>query len=182
MKLLRRLIPPLLLAAVVFFLFTGSALAAPAAQEPTPDYGVITSTPNPDGSIIHIVREGESCWTIAMAYGLTCSQIQVNSGNSAEAQEVYIGSRLIIRPPFTPTPTNNNTPTPTRITPNPTLARPTRTPQPSPTLRPTPTATIEPPFLHKIFADSQKVGLTMAALSAVGLIVVIIFGFLRNDD
>jgi hypothetical protein len=33
-----------------------------------------------------------------------------------------------------------------------------------------------------MFADSQKVGLTMAALSAVGLILVIIFGFLRNDE
>jgi len=84
---------------------------------PTATSWIITSTPNPDGSIIHIVREGETLWDIAMAYGTTGAEIMTNTGNSPLATDVYVGQILIIRlaNPATQTPTL--TPTPTRITP-----------------------------------------------------------------
>jgi len=58
---------------------------------PTATSWIITSTPNPDGSIIHIVREGETLWDIAMAYGTTGAEIMTNTGNSPLATDVYVG-------------------------------------------------------------------------------------------
>jgi len=56
-----------------------------SAQEdqPTPTYTswIITSTPNPDGSIVHIVQEGETLWDISLAYGVPGAEIDGNSGN-----------------------------------------------------------------------------------------------------
>ena len=185
MKKTLRLLTLSIFVCVAFASILRPVAAAPNAvglsQESNPNYGVITSTPNADGSIIHIVKEGESCWTIAMAYGLTCSEIQVNSGNSAQAEEVYVGTTLVIRRPFTPTPTNNHTPTPTRITPMATVNRPTFTPMPSFSPFPTATATPPLPLTQHVFGNSQKVGLGMAALSLVGLVLLVIFGFLKKE-
>lgn len=161
------------------------ALVQPIAvlQQNTPlpqTFGVPVSTPNPDGSIIHIVQAGESLWAISDAYGVGMQEIMVNSGNSPSAEEVFVGDRLIIRRAFTPTPTDNSTPTPTPITPQPTIEKPTRTPIPSATPMPTPTPTLPPPPLHVVFRSSQQVGLTMASISAVGLLLVLYFLFIRK--
>jgi|GEM_PF-1641747 LysM domain. len=68
------------------------------AQEATPNtYGILTSTPQPDGSIYHIVQSGESLWVISAAYGVPGSEIMVLNGNSPEANEVYINQVLLIR-------------------------------------------------------------------------------------
>ena len=157
--------------------------AAALLQQATPEpvfLGILTSTPNPDGSIIHVVQSGESLWGIADAYGMSMSEIMVNSGNSPAAEQVFIGDRLVIRRAFTPTPTDNSTPTPTPITPQPTVFRPTRTPVPTATPMPTPTPTLPPPPLHVAFRSSQQVGLTMAGISAAGLILVLYFLFIRK--
>lgn len=153
------------------------------AQFPTPTFynPVVTSTPNPDGSIIHVVKEGESLWLIAMAYGVTMQEIQINTGNSPEAVDVYERQVLVIRKAFTPTPTSDFTVTPTRITPQPTVPRPTRTPVPSKTPAPTFTPTATPRPFDVIMGNSKHVGLTMAGISFVGLVLVLIFGFLKRQ-
>ncbi|MEN6556443.1 MAG: LysM domain-containing protein [Anaerolineaceae bacterium] len=164
----------------------GRGSQAPAAlnpqQEATSSYvnTIITSTPNADGSIIHIVREGETLWAIAMAYGLTGTEIMTNSGNSPLATDVYAGQILIIRLPNPATATLTLTPTPTRITPQPTQPRPSLTPVPSHTPQPIPTETPVPPVFQRAFADGKTVGLVLAGLSAVGVLVVLVFGFLKK--
>lgn len=167
----------------VFAQNRSAALANPMGQQdpPTATSWIITSTPNPDGSIIHIVREGETLWDIAMAYGTTGAEIMTNTGNSPLATDVYVGQVLIIRlaNPATQTPTL--TPTPTRITPQATQARPTLTPVPTKTLSPTPTLTSEPPLVNRLLADSRSVGMTMMGISLVGIILVLIFGFLKKS-
>ncbi|HOE35609.1 MAG: LysM peptidoglycan-binding domain-containing protein [Chloroflexi bacterium] len=161
--------------------------AEPAAlnpqQEATSSYvnTIITSTPNPDGSIIHIVKEGETLWAIAMAYGLTGAEIMANSGNSPLATDVYAGQILIIRLADPATPTLTLTPTPTRITPQPTSPRPSLTPVPTHTPLPTPTETPVPSLFYRVFADGKTVGLALAGISAAGILLVLVFGFLKKE-
>jgi LysM repeat protein len=156
-------------------------LGSTLAQDPTPNtYGILTSTPQPDGSIYHIVQPGESLWVISAAYGIPGSEIMVLNGNSAEANEVYINDVLLIRRANTPTPTSNITPTPLPTTPQPTIFVPSRTPIPTKTPLPTATPTQPPSTAQLLFGDSQKVGWTMVAVSGVGLLLVITFGFLKK--
>ncbi|HBG59694.1 MAG TPA: LysM peptidoglycan-binding domain-containing protein [Anaerolineaceae bacterium] len=162
------------------------AFAESSAQEdqPTPTYSswIVTSTPNPDGSIVHIVQEGETLWDIALAYGVPGSEIMTNSGNSAQTTDVYVGQVLIIRQPNPATQTPSLTPTPTRITAQATLLRPTLTPVPTQTLFPTPTPTEQTNAFIRVFADTQTVGLTLVGVSGVGIVLLLIFGFFKKSE
>ena len=169
---------------LVFLLLTlllGMPFGNLRAQSPTPNtYGILTSTPQPDGAIYHIVQPGESLWVISQAYGIPGSEIMVLNGNSPEANEVYIGDVLLIRKAYTPTPTSNVTPTPIPTTPQPTVFIPSRTPIPTKTPLPTATPTLPPSTAQILFGDSHKVGLTMVAISGIGLLLVAYFGFLKK--
>lgn len=98
----------------------------------TPVSGITPSASEEDGSIVHVVEYGQSLYAIAEAYGVGLTELQ--SLNGLIGSEIYVGDTLIIRLPFTVTPTIHTTPTlkPT-YTP-----RPTRTPTPT---RPSPTPT-----------------------------------------
>jgi len=173
------------MAKILVFFFLALLLAMPLgkalAQSPTPNtYGILTSTPQPDGAIYHIVQPGESLWVISQAYGIPGSEIMVLNGNSPEANEVYIGDVLLIRKAYTPTPTSNVTPTPIPTTPQPTVFIPSRTPIPTKTPLPTPTPTLPPSTAQILFGDSHKVGLTLVAVSGIGLLLVVYFGFLKK--
>lgn len=106
---------------------------------PTPVYiePVIVSTPNPDGSIIHIVGSGQSLWNIAAIYEIPLSDLLTLNGLS-ENTFIHPGDKLIIKPGTTPTVTFEKTDMVT-----PTLEEtPTRSPTASPTPKPiTPTPT-----------------------------------------
>lgn len=81
---------------------------------------VIPSTPNADGSIIHVVRKGDTIYAIAFAYGIPVEELLRLNGLTLDSV-IYVGKQLIIRPVFTPTPTSP-TSTPTRrYTPTPWL-------------------------------------------------------------
>jgi LysM repeat protein len=152
-------------------------------QANTPEpiyYGVAVSTPNADGSIYHTVAYGDTLEGISTAYGVPATTIQTQSGNSPDATELYVGNILVIHFPNTPTPTNQFPPTPTRLTPTPTLPRPTRTPMPTRTPLPTLTPTATVPAYYAVVGDSQRVGLVMAGSSLVGLILVVVFGFIKR--
>ena len=170
-----------ILALVFLALLIALPLGRITAQDPTPNtYGILTSTPQPDGSIYHIVQPGESLWVISAAYGIPGSEIMVLNGNSPEANEVYINDVLLIRRANTPTPTSNVTPTPIPTTPQPTVFVPSRTSIPTKTPLPTATPTLPPSTAQIIFGDSHKVGLTMVAISGIGLLLVAYFGFLKK--
>jgi len=71
----------------------------PITQTETPRVpGFVTSTPNPDGSVHHIVREGEYPYTIVDAYGITLQELLVL--NNLEANPILqVGQDLLIRKP-----------------------------------------------------------------------------------
>ncbi|MGB4594916.1 MAG: LysM peptidoglycan-binding domain-containing protein [Anaerolineaceae bacterium] len=176
MKILRLLL--------LLVLATGSLLGEPhltisAMNEPVND-GVTISTPNADGSIYHVVVYGDTLEEISKAYGVPAQTIQMQSGNSPDATELYEGTVLVIRFANTKTPTDQFPPTPTRLTPTPTIPRPTRTPIPTrtplPTLTPTPTV----PAYYEVLGNSQRVGMVLTGVSFVGLVLVIVFGFLKK--
>ena len=173
--------PAKILVVVFLMLLVALPFSRISAQNPTPNtYGILTSTPQPDGSIWHTVQAGESLWAISAAYGIPGSEIMVLNGNSAEANEVYIGDTLLIRRGNTATPTSNVTPTLAPTNPQPTVFVPSRTAIPTKTPLPSPTPTQPPSAAQVLFGNSKRVGLTMATLSGIGLLVVIGFGFLKK--
>jgi len=142
---------------------------------------IITATPGPDGSVIHIVSYGETLWVISEAYDVPIDQILTNSGLSLGTTQVIEGQELVIIPPADPTATPTITNTPTPVTPTPTLPRPTMTPHPTRTPMPTPTPTKPLSALHKAFSDGKNFGLGLILASGLGLIVVIYLGFIKKQ-
>jgi uncharacterized protein YkwD/LysM repeat protein len=110
-------------------LSTSQRISTPIGGYPTVDisdhpvinYKILTSTPQIDGTIIHVVKAGETIWSIALAYKVQESEIY--KLNSLSGDIIYVGQKLILQLPYTPTPT---LPTPT-YTPSPSHT-PSRTP------------------------------------------------------
>ena len=161
--------------------------AATATSRPAED--VVVSTPNPDGSIYHVVGYGQALWSIAVAYNTTIDKLRALNGLSASAT-LRIGQKLLIRqadpPTLTPTitrtvPLPSRTPTATKPSRTPTLTR-TATPSPSAsatiTVTPTPTAKPLFPFLPGGGLTGQNLaGVILIVGCAIGLVVVGLTGF-----
>ncbi len=90
---------------------------------PPPPPGA-TSTPLPDGTLVHIVQHGETLFSIARRYGVTVEQLRQLNGIGSD-NLIHTGQRLVIS-----TAPNSSTPTPT--------AQPTPPPSPTATAAPTP--------------------------------------------
>ena len=146
----------------------------------TDKHSVTIATPNPDGSIYHIVAYGDTLYDISQAYGVSPEDIMVNTGNSPQATDLREGDQLIIRFKFTVTPTNNFTATPIPVTPQPTkiyispTATATRTPSP------TTTVTSTPPLSHRVLGNSKNVGSVLIGTGILGLLILVFFGFIRR--
>ncbi|MXX50003.1 MAG: LysM peptidoglycan-binding domain-containing protein, partial [Chloroflexi bacterium] len=66
---------------------------------PTPVYAapVQPQAPQPDGSIIHVVREGDTLSAIAVAYRVRQLDIIVNNQLEHMGRWIYPGQELLIR-------------------------------------------------------------------------------------
>ncbi len=143
---------------------------------------MIKSTPGVDGSIIHVVGYGQSLWSIATAYKIKIDQIRALNGIPQDYSTINTGQELLIQPAFTPTATfsSEEIATLTKMfeptTPPATSTKTTtRTPLPSPS--PTLTATTLPE--EKSESGQNPTGLVVMGISLVGLVVVVIFGFIK---
>lgn len=99
---------------------------------------VSRSTPDANGNIYHVVRQGQSLWMIAIAYGTKINTILALNNLGTEVKTVYNGQRLLIPTSLTPQPTATAFVTATpkledTPTPQPTLTLSLGTPAPSPT-------------------------------------------------
>lgn len=171
--------------------------ASPSAPEASPQ-PLLTSTPRADGSVRHTVGFGESLWSIAIAYGVRIVDIRTLNGLPPDSTEIYQGQVLIIWPPgsFPNAPTaqvESGTGTPgsslaapgslaatrlaTRMPPRPTATlRPTRTPRPAAP----PTEDPAPERQPALQLNNRTVGLALLGISAVGLLLVLFFGFIKK--
>ncbi len=109
-----------------------AATATPEAPATAVEGGagtpIQTSTPRPDGSVVHIVQPGETLWSIAIAYKVSIAQLMSQNGLPANAV-LYPGNRLIIHRAGEITPQATATPAPPTLTPTPRgTRRPTATP------------------------------------------------------
>lgn len=139
----------------------------PFGNTPTPT--ILPNTPNPDGSIIHVVHAGEILGNIASAYGVPLADI-LRLNNLTLQSVIYPEQKILIRPSFTPTPTQ---PTPT-ASPLPTLTPwPTSTPTASPPAARTARPTANPSFLLRNSNTTAVVGLIL--LLALGLATLAAF-------
>ena len=90
-------------------------IAAPQLQV------VITSTPNSDGSVTHVVQSGESLISIADAYKVSVAEIKALNGLTSD--DIFPGDTLIIRvaptPRTPPPPADPRAPLPPRHMPLP---------------------------------------------------------------
>lgn len=96
--------------------------------------------PTPTPKLHHIVREGDTLWTVAALHSLTLDELLALNGLSSEAM-LHVGDQLLIREMPT------NTPEPASPTPTPEAA--TSTPQPTMATRST-----EPVSASLAFASS----------------------------
>jgi LysM repeat protein len=126
---------------------------------------VQVAKPNEDGSIIHVVKQGEALWSIAAAYDVTVDQIQ-SLNNLSENAYIYVGDELIVRSGYTPTPSPTIT-----LTPRP----PTRTPVPPQTAQPIATQEEEAVTASGFLGlDRQTMGLALILICGAGLALVVI--------
>lgn len=56
-----------------------------------------TSTPNQDGSVVHVVGYGQTLWGIAMSYGVTVDDVRRLNNIAADSTVIRAGQQLLIR-------------------------------------------------------------------------------------
>lgn len=107
----------------------------PAAADLASQYifAVVTATPQDNGKLVHTVRQGQSLWAIAMAYGVKIQAILDANGLSADSPTIYTGQKLLI-PLILPSRTPQPKETATAAAPRVTTAVRTPTPPPAPTM------------------------------------------------
>ncbi|HWQ05081.1 MAG TPA: LysM peptidoglycan-binding domain-containing protein [Longilinea sp.] len=144
---------------------------------------VETATPQPDGSIIHEVQYGQALVMIASAYGVPMNELIALNNLNGTNPVLFIGQKLVIRLAPTATITSTATTTlrpPTRTA---TLMPTPVTPTVTRTITPTPTSTprsLMPDFRKMNRTIRHELGYGILAVSVLGLLAVLFFGFRKK--
>lgn len=127
---------------------------------------VTTATPQPDGSVIHIVQSGQSLWSIATAYGTKIDTIKQLNGLTSDS--IYNNQELVVYPAGSmPTPLPTATLTPT--------SAPTLTPTMTPTaVESTPQVTPTPSRSRNAIPAQTMAGYGIVLISVVGLLAMLV--------
>lgn len=94
---------------------------APTSPPGPPPPPPATSTPRPDGSIVHVVRSGDTLSSIALQYNVPLEQIQrLNATSIGPNNLIVVGQELVISlPAVPPTPTSPPVPPTPEVPPTP---------------------------------------------------------------
>ncbi len=74
----------------------GGSKEAQDDSSPAPVY-IIKATPNEDGSIIHVIQEGQTLWAIAAVYGIDLD-VLVAQNNLTRTSLIFPGDKIVIHP------------------------------------------------------------------------------------
>jgi LysM repeat protein len=152
---------------------TGDGTVAVTATSPVSQImiPVVTSTPQSDGSVVHVVQSGQSLWSIAIEYGTKIDSIK--QFNNLTSDSIYNGQELLIYPAGSmptpqPTPTQTSTPVATRTptqTPVATLATAVTEETPTPSSAASPRNNIP---------TQTIMGYAIVLISVVGLLAMLV--------
>ena len=81
---------------IVLLLFTGMALPASTASAAPHAQGFVTATPGPDGRIMYVVVEGDSCLQVALLHGITLPQLRQLNTRLDEDCTLLAGQQLVV--------------------------------------------------------------------------------------
>ncbi len=157
------------------------------AVAPTTDfsnyiYGVVTATPQFDGTVTHVVKYGQTLLTIAEAYGITVDELRALNGFAADFTAIWPEDELIIKKG-----TGEAAPTPS---PTVEVAETTPTPTPRPTYTPSSmdlTATanaannVEETEEAEPARSNLTAGMFLLVFSGLGLVIVVFVMSLKKD-
>ncbi len=131
---------------------------------------VVTATPKADGSVTHIVQNGQSLWSIATAYGTKIDTIK--QLNNLTSDSIYNEQELLVYPVGSmPTPVPTATLTPTSVpTGTPTLV-PTAADLPTPTPQAMPTETESG---GSSISQQTIAGYAIVLISVIGLLAMLV--------
>lgn len=164
---------------------TGGSGQAPAQPTRGPTAIAIipvrASTPNPDGSIVHVVQQGQALWNISALYQVPIPDLMAMNNLSSNAI-IYPGDKILVRPATTPlsspqaaTETPNETageatrelvPTREPATPTPRITSP-----PASLVLPTETPEIETPSNPQAAADPVLVSIILLVVLGTTLVL-----------
>jgi LysM repeat protein len=100
-------------------------------------YNVQIATPDSSGKIVHVVRQGQSLWSIAIAYKTKIREIRQLNHLASDTTTLFKGQKLVIptpnHPAATPSVLTQGSPAPGTSTPAALAARPSPLPSSSPT-------------------------------------------------
>lgn len=143
---------------------------------------ILISTPNPDGSIIHKIQEGETLSEIAYAYHIDWDTLSNLNDLDLKNPVIIEGQDLLIRPKFTQTltPTVTETPRPPTRTPRPTFTADSDAMKGESVVTPLPTETEfaewnASKILSEVRPYQKIIGIALVVISAFGLIFSFIF-------
>jgi LysM repeat protein len=135
---------------------------------------VQVATPQPDGSIVHVVQSGQALWNIAAAYDVTVDQLKQLNGLTSDI--ITTGEEIKIQGANTPTPSPEPSATP---------RQPTRTPVPAQAAQAVGTPQSETSSSENnsggfLGMDRQSMGLVLILICGAGLALVVL-GSINRD-
>ncbi len=125
------------------------------------------ATPNPDGYLYHEVQQGQTLWSIAIAYGVKINDIRQLNNLDSTSTIIQLGAKLLIKKVGTATPappTSTATQTEAISESTPTFAISTDTPTASVT------PTLAAPLSGNITTGGAIAAIAVVALAAAGLV------------
>ncbi|HET6823195.1 MAG TPA: LysM peptidoglycan-binding domain-containing protein [Anaerolineales bacterium] len=87
---------PLILCVITLFFFFLSILLPFGGAQAAPDAQFVTATPGPDGRILYVVVEGDSCLQVALLHGITVQQIRQFNTRLDENCTLTVGQQLVV--------------------------------------------------------------------------------------
>lgn len=145
----------------------------PAATDLASQYifAVVTATPQDNGKLVHTVRQGQSLWAIAMAYGVKIQAILDANGLSADSPTIYTGQKLLI-PLLLPSATPQPKETTTNPLPQVTAAARTPTPPPALTHAAAETDAVSPPEAAEEKSPQSTILYVIEGFVVLGVVLI----------